>query len=51
MQDHVTHHRAQILVYLNLNEIQPQNIWVVTRSNLYINKDINMKRALFLFAY
>jgi uncharacterized damage-inducible protein DinB len=23
MQDHVTHHRAQILVYLNLNEIQP----------------------------
>ena len=23
MQDHVTHHRAQILVYLNLNGIQP----------------------------
>lgn len=23
MQDHVTHHRAQILVYLNLNQIQP----------------------------
>lgn len=23
MQDHVTHHRAQILVYLNLNEIKP----------------------------
>ena len=23
MQDHVTHHRAQILIYLNLNQIQP----------------------------
>lgn len=23
MQDHVTHHRAQILVYLNLNKIKP----------------------------
>lgn len=23
MQDHVTHHRAQILVYLNLNKIEP----------------------------
>lgn len=23
MQDHVTHHRGQILVYLNLNEIKP----------------------------
>ena len=23
MQDHVTHHRAQILVYLNLNQIEP----------------------------
>ena len=23
MQDHVTHHRGQILVYLNLNEVKP----------------------------
>ena len=25
LQDHVTHHRGQLLVYLNLNEIQPPN--------------------------
>ena len=23
LQDHVTHHRGQLIVYLNLNEIEP----------------------------
>jgi hypothetical protein len=50
MQDQGDPPWAQILVYLNLNEIQPQKIywWTVV---IYINKDINMKKALFLFTY